>query len=62
MNFCFEIAAVFHSRLYGEGKRPAISKLTYIWSPSSRSYIVFALVVLWPFAYASRCCILLHRF
>ena len=43
MNVCFEIAAFF-IRLNGEGKRAAISKLTFIWTPSSRSYIVFALV------------------
>ena len=33
----------FFTRLYFERKRAAISKLTYIWTPSSRSYIVFAL-------------------
>ena len=33
----------FFTRLYVEGKRAAISKLTYTWTPSSRSYIVFAL-------------------
>ena len=33
----------FFTRQYGEGKRAAISKSTYIWTPSSRSYIVFAL-------------------
>ena len=33
----------FFTRLYGEGKRAAISKSTYIWTLSSRSYIVFAL-------------------
>ena len=43
MNVCFEIAALFHSAI-GEGKRAAISKLTFIWTLSSRSYIVFALV------------------
>ena len=36
--------AHFFTRLYGEGSRAANSKLTYIWTPSSRSYIVFALV------------------
>ena len=35
--------ARFFTRLYDEGKRAAISKLTYIWTPSSRSDIVFAL-------------------
>ena len=33
----------FFTRLYSEGKRAAISKLKYIRTPSSRSYIVFAL-------------------
>ena len=32
-------------RLYGEGKRAVISNLKYIRTPSSRSYIVFALDV-----------------
>ena len=36
--------AHFFTRLYGEGSRAANSKLTFIWTPSSRSYIVFALV------------------
>ena len=36
---------LFFPRLYGEGKRAAISKLTYIWTPSSGSYIIFALVL-----------------
>ena len=35
----------FFTRLYGEGKRAVISKLTYIWTLLSRSYIVFALVL-----------------
>ena len=35
--------AHFFTRLYREGGRAANSKLTYIWTPSSRSYIVFAL-------------------
>ena len=35
----------FFTRLNGEGKMAAISKLTLIWTPSSRSYIVFALVI-----------------
>ena len=35
--------AHFFTRLYGEGSRAANSILTYIWTPSSRSYIVFAL-------------------
>ena len=35
----------FLTRLYGEGKRAAISKLTYIWTPSCHSYIVFSLDV-----------------
>ena len=35
----------FFTRLYGEGKRAAISKLTYLWNPSSRSYIIFAIVL-----------------
>ena len=48
MNVCFKFAALFH-RLYGEGKKAAISKLTYIWTPSSRSYIVFALNILTNF-------------
>ena len=33
----------FFTQLYGDGKRAAISKLTYIWTQSSRSYIVFVL-------------------
>ena len=33
----------FFTRLYGEEKRATISKLIYISTPSSRSYIVFAL-------------------
>ena len=36
----------FFTWLNGEGKRAAISKLTFIWTSSSRSYIVFALVYL----------------
>ena len=36
--------AHFFTRLCGEGSRAANSKLTYIWTLSSRSYIVFALV------------------
>ena len=43
MIVCLEIAALFHSV---RGKRAAISKLTYIWTPSSGSYIVFALAML----------------
>ena len=39
----------FFTRLFGEGKKAAISKLTYIWTPSSRSYIVFALNILTNF-------------
>ena len=35
--------ARFFTWLYGEGKKAAISKSTYIWTPSSRSYIVFDL-------------------
>ena len=42
MNVCFEIGALFHLAIRW-GKRAAISKSTYIWTPSSRSYIVFAL-------------------
>ena len=38
MYVCFEIAALFHSPISA-----AILKLTYIWTPSSRSYIVLAL-------------------
>ena len=33
----------FFTGLNGERKRAAISKLTFIWTLSSRSYIVFAL-------------------
>ena len=33
----------FFTRLNSEGKRAAILKSTLIWTPSSRSYIVFAL-------------------
>ena len=36
----------FFTRLYGEGKRAPISKLTYSLIPSSRSYIVLALKIL----------------
>ena len=43
--FVSKLACIF-TRLFGEGKRAAISKSTYIWSPSSRSYIVFALISL----------------
>ena len=43
MNVYFEITALFHSAIRW-GERAAISKLTYIWTPLSRSYIVFALV------------------
>ena len=35
---------LFFTQLYGEEKRAAISKLTYIGTPSSCSYIVFALM------------------
>ena len=38
----------FFTGLNGERKRAAISKLTFIWTLSSRSYIVFALEIL-PF-------------
>ena len=34
----------FFTRLYGEWNRAAISRSTYIWTPSSRTYIVFAVV------------------
>ena len=35
---------LFFTRLYGEGKSPAILEITYIWIPLSRSFIVLALV------------------
>ena len=33
----------FFTRLYGKRNSAAISKLTYIWTPSSRSCIILAL-------------------
>ena len=39
----FEIAALFPSP-YSRVKNAAFSKQTFIWTPSSRSYIIFALV------------------
>ena len=36
---------LFFTRLCGEGKRAAISKLTYIWTSLSRSYIALALSI-----------------
>ena len=41
--FVSKLARFFTWR-YGEGEKAAISKSTYIWTPSSCSYIVFALV------------------
>ena len=35
----------FFNRLYGKEKSAVISKLTYILTPSSRSYIVLALIL-----------------
>ena len=42
----------FFTRLYSGEKRAAISKLTYIWTPSSRSYIVFTLVRCFSYAFS----------